>query len=300
MGTAILNLDVETRGTDDQRAMMAAKYLDVTVGIWHITPDVARSMLAKNRKNRNLTKRNVGLLRDAITTGEWYMNGEAIIFSSIGTLLNGQHRLHAIVLSGVGVDVLVVCGVDPESFKTLDSGRARRAGEVLAMDGEKNASQVAAAVQALFAFVDAGGKFGAGSCGGGRKATASACHRILERNEGVRESVREMKRNAMYSSQHASALHYLFSLVSKEVASDFADVLASGHSDIGRPFVVFRESLLRSPVCSENRVSHAAKAIKAFNAEVTGDRPKMLKFLKGEEFPTIHGLNYEAVAESMC
>jgi hypothetical protein len=286
-------------------------YSGVTAAIVRMTPEEAGDMLACNRKNRKLDKRNVSLLRDAIAQGEWYMNGEAIIFSADDALLNGQHRLHAIIAAGVSVDVLVVRGVDPESFKTLDSGRVRRAGEVLAMDGEKNGNKIAAAVQALLAFVDAGGKLYGGSCCSGRKATPSACQRILERHPGIRDSVRELNRNSLYCSQHAALLHYLFSIVNKDVAGDFADVLASGHPDLGRPFVVFRESLVRSPVCSENRLGYAAKAIKAFNAELSGDRPKMFKFLSaqvdrngkkvrdGEDFPTVSGLDYEVLAESI-
>jgi hypothetical protein len=293
MATAEMELEVEF-GTSD----LAQIYSGVRVSIVRISPDMAREMMQLNRKNRGLNRRNVFLLRTSIEQHEWYMNGEAIIFSADGILLNGQHRLTAIIESGMSVDVMVVRGVDPESFKTLDSGRTRRSGEVLAMDGEKNANAIAATVQALLGFVDAGGRMYSGSCSHGRKATPASCHRILERHPGIRDSVREMKRNAIYNSQHANCLHYLFSCVSPAEAHSLSEVLAGGHSDIGRPFVVFRESLVRSPVTSENRVAYAAKCIKAFNAEMSGDRPKMFKFLQGEEFPTIEGLDYEWLAES--
>lgn len=310
MTTATLELDVELCGTEDQREIMAAAYCNVTVSITHVSPELAKEWLGFNTKNRRLDKRNVSHLRDAITQGEWYMNGEAIIFADDGRLLNGQHRLWAIIMAGKGADAMIVRGVNKEAFRTLDSGRVRRAGEVLAMDGEKNSNKIAAAVQALLAFVDAGGKFYGGSCANGRKATPSACQRILERHPGIRDSVREVNRNSLYCSQHAAILHYLFYLVNESVAGDFADVLAGGHPDLGRPFVVFRESLVRSPVCSENRLSYAAKAVKAFNAEVSGDRPKMFKFLaaqvdgngnkkSGEDFPTVTGLDYEWLAESL-
>jgi hypothetical protein len=302
MATATIDMDVtiETCGTRAQADEMLEKYTGVSVAIVHVTRELAQAWLELNPKNRKLDKRNVSHLRDAIAQGEWYMNGEAIIFSDTGWLLNGQHRLWAVILCGIGVDVLVVRGVNVESFRTLDSGRARRAGEVLAMDGEKNSNKIAAAVQAALAFVDAGGRLYGGSCGNGRKATPSACQRILERHPGIRDSVREVNRNSLYCSQHAALLHYLFSLSSPLVAASFADVLAAGHADLNRPFVVFRESLVRSPVCSETRLSYAAKAIKAFNAELLGDRPKMFKFLASEEFPAISGLDYEKLAESMA
>lgn len=311
MSSATLEMDVELCSNGSNLAYMSALYRGITVAITHVTPELAQEWLRFNTHNRRLDKRNAGHLRDAIMQREWYMNGEAIIFSDDGSLLNGQHRLWAIIMAGIGVDVLVVRGVCPAAFRTLDSGRVRRSGEVLALDGEKNSNKIAAAVQALLAFVDAGGKLYGGSCGNGRKATPSACQRILERHPGIRDSVREVNRNSLYCSQHAALIHYLFSIVNKDVAGEFSDVLASGHPDLGRPFVVFRESLVRSPVCSENRLQYAAKAIKAFNAELSGDRPKMFKFLSaqvdrngkkvrdGEDFPTVAGLDYEALAESL-
>ncbi|MEI8285660.1 MAG: hypothetical protein WCG15_00025 [Actinomycetes bacterium] len=299
MATATLEMDVQFSGTADQRAMLAVTYPDVTVEITHVTPDLAKLMLGRNTKNRPLNQRHAERFRDAILAGEWWMNGETIIFAADGTLLNGQHRLWAIIAAGVGIDVLVVRGIDAEAFKTLDGVRARRAGEVLQMSGESSGNQVAACVQALLCFVDSGGKVSSGSTNGGRKATPSTCYRVLESHPGIRRSVFEMRRNVAFRSQHASMLHYLFSKVSTKAAEDFANVLADGHSDIGRPFVIFRETLLKTPIRSDLRRVYCAKAIKAFNAEMSGERPKMFKFLATEDFPSIGGLDYEKIAESI-
>jgi hypothetical protein len=299
MTAATLEMDVQFSGTADQRAMLAATYCDVVVEVAHVTPELAKSMLARNTRNRPLNQRHAERFRDAILAGEWWMNGEAIIFAADGTLLNGQHRLWAIIAAGVGIDVMVVRGIDAEAFKTLDGVRARRAGEVLSMSGETSGNQVAACVQALLCFVDSGGKISSGSTHNGRKATPSTCYRVLALHPGIRKSVFEMRRNVAFRSQHASMLHYLFSTVSQKVADDFANVMADGHSDIGRPFVVFRETLLKTPIRSDLRRIYCAKAIKAFNAEMSGERPKMFKFLATEDFPSICGLDYEKLAESI-
>jgi hypothetical protein len=274
------------------------KYRNVRVSIERIGPDEAREYLLSNTKNRNLNDQHARRLRDLMVAGDWWMNGETIIFGLDGTLLNGQHRLVAIVQAGVFVDVLVVRGIDEEAFRTLDGGRVRTTGEVLGIEGEKNANNVAAAVQALLSFVDAGGNV-YHSSSHGRKATPSLTFRVLAAFPQIRDSVSAMKRNTLFRNQHSYALHVLFSFVSPRVADDFACVLADGHHDIGRPFVVFRESLVRTPIRNDLRRAYAAKAIKAFNAEVSGDRPKMFKFNVGEEFPTIAGLDYEKLAESI-
>jgi hypothetical protein len=275
-------------------------YRGVTVTIMRITPSMASDMMRMNTKNRPLVKRHAERFRDAMASGDWWMNGETIIFASTGVLLNGQHRLWGIIQSGVAVDVMVVTGIDEEAFKTMDGVRTRRAGEVLGMAGEANASAVAACVQALLAFCDSGGTFmGSGSTSAARKATPSTCEKVLDAHPGIRDSVVSMKRNTIFNTQHATTLHYLFSLVSQPVADDFARVLADGDSDIGRPFVVFRESLLRVPHRTDLRKSYCAKAIKAFNAELTGDRPKMFRFSVEEDFPTIARLDYEELIASI-
>lgn len=273
-------------------------YGDVTACIVCITPDMARVMLSHNTKNRKLNQNHVRRLQAAMEAGEWWMNGEAIIFGQDGTLLNGQHRLFAIIASGVSVDVLVVRGINRQAFRTLDGGRVRTTGEVLAMVGEKNANMVAAAVQALISFVDVGGTvFSSGSHG--RKATPTLTETVLRVHSRIRESVFAMRRNTLFRNQHGCLLHYLFSIVDAAKAAEFASVLADGHADIGRPFVVLRETLLRTPLRTDLRRAYCAKSIKAFNAEMLGERPKMFKFLSGEDFPTIYGLDYEKLAESV-
>jgi hypothetical protein len=291
MATAELEMPV-----DFVTQELAYKYSDVTVSIVRITPDIARRMLEKNTKNRNMNKKHAERFRDAMAVGEWWMNGETIILSSSGVLLNGQHRLWAIIASGVEVDVLVVRGIDEDAFKTIDSVRARKAGEVLAIAGEPNANKIASCVQAVLAFVDTGGNPN-GSTNHARRATPQTCERVLQANPGIRESVRQMSRNVVFNNQHSHMLHYVFSHASQKLAQAFADVMAEGDADIGRPFVVLRESFLRVPCRSDLRRSYIVKAIKAFNAEVAGERPKMFKFLAEEECPAISGLDYERFAE---
>jgi hypothetical protein len=274
------------------------KYRHVRVSIERIGPEEAREYLKSNTKNRKLNDNHARRLREVMMAGDWWLNGETIVFGADGTLLNGQHRLTAIVQAGVFVDVLVVRGVDEEAFRTIDAGRTRTTGEVLGIDGEKNANCVAAAVQALLTFVDTGGSI-QGTTFRGRKATPMLVARVLMEYPQIRDSVNAMKRNSLFRNQHSVVLHLLFLMVSPRVAEEFACVMADGHPDIGRPFVVFRESLVRQPMRSDLRRAYSAKAIKAFNAEISGERPKMFKFSDGEEFPTIAGLDYEKLAESI-
>jgi len=291
---ATAECDIEISMVDD----LLDKYSRVSVSIQRIGPVEAREYLLENVKNRKLNDQHCKRLRDVIVAGDWWLNGETIIFGADGTLLDGQHRLTAIVQAGVFVDVLVVRGIDEDAFRTLDGGRTRTSGDVLSIDGEKNYNQVASAVQALVSFVDTGGVV-YGSTNNWRKATPMLTARVLSEYPQIRDSVNAMKRNSLFRNQHGCVLHLLFSMVSQRLADEFASVMSDGHTDVGRPFVVFRESLVRQPMRTDLRRLYAAKAIKAFNAEMSGDRPKMFKFIVGEDFPTIVGLDYEKLAESI-
>ena len=275
------------------------RYRHVKVYIVHMTPSLAEMYLQGNVKNRPLTKSHVDHMRQVLIAGDMVMNGEAIIVGVDGSLLNGQHRLTACVQSGVSFDAMVVEGIDLNAFRTLDGGKKRGVGDIFAMDGEALPNKLAAAVQALLTFVDRSGVVLNGNGRKVRKATPQLSERVLLAHPGIRNSVNVMSRSKFYANQFGYVLHYLFTLSSPAIADDFAAVLTDGHSDIGRPFVVLRETLISTHSHAHLRTQNAAKAIKAFNAERLGQRPKILRMLASEEFPTIEGLDYESLDASV-
>ena len=107
-----------------------------------ITPAIARFYLTRNLKNRPLRERHVKKLAHLMAAGKWVLNGEPIQFDTQGRLLNGQHRLNAIILSNKSVYMLVVEGVsDPNAFATIDQNAlSRGAHTVLQMNGVSNAT----------------------------------------------------------------------------------------------------------------------------------------------------------------
>lgn len=78
-----------------------------------ITPEMAKEYLTVNTENyRGLSKDRVISYSSDMKNGRWQFNGEAIKFDESGKLIDGQHRLHAIVRAGVPVDMLVIRGVE--------------------------------------------------------------------------------------------------------------------------------------------------------------------------------------------
>lgn len=109
-----------------------------------ITPQDAERLLQYNAGNRFIRKKRVALYAKQMANGQWRATGEALKFSSTGRLLDGQHRLHAVVLAGVPTQFLVIRDLDDEVFKVLDSGLARGASDVVRSLGVGSPSDASA------------------------------------------------------------------------------------------------------------------------------------------------------------
>lgn len=87
-----------------------------------VSPERAAQFLKQNVNNRPLRKNTVSRYAELMRRGAWLTSPEPIIFDFNGELINGQHRLAAVVESGCTVQLTVTRGVDPETFKVIDSG----------------------------------------------------------------------------------------------------------------------------------------------------------------------------------
>jgi len=91
-----------------------------------ITPSDALQILeTQNIKNRRLKIWRCESLAAAMRRGEWVTTHQGISFTKSGRLLDGQHRLRAVVLSKISVWMLVVRGLSDDAFKVIDVGSKR-------------------------------------------------------------------------------------------------------------------------------------------------------------------------------
>ena len=90
--------------------------LTVTVDI--INPEEAAAYLKNNAMHRKIKQKKVDEYMNQMVDGKWKLNGKALIFDSNGRLLNGQHRLSAVVQAGTPLTTLVIRGVDPSVLET--------------------------------------------------------------------------------------------------------------------------------------------------------------------------------------
>lgn len=111
-----------------------------------ITPAKAVEYLGTSLGNRNIRNWVVGDYANCFKNGKWLLNGETIKFDTGGHLIDGHHRLLAIEQAGIPVQMAVCRGVQPEAFVTIDQGRSKNLGQLLAMKKVENYNIVASVV----------------------------------------------------------------------------------------------------------------------------------------------------------
>lgn len=123
--------------------------------IW-ITPSEATAMLENIDNPRSATGagslRKIDTISRDILSGNWTLNGATILINSKGALVDGQHRLHAIIKAGKRVKTWVVYGVDDVRYIDL-GGNMRTWAQLAQHGGIKNASAVQAVARRLYSWL---------------------------------------------------------------------------------------------------------------------------------------------------
>ena len=110
-----------------------------------ITPALATEWLALRYDGQRIIKeRQVQKIATAISRNGWRENGATIVFNRDGDLIDGQHRLHAIVRADRSVWSLVVNNVSSTelTFQSIDDSLARVAGDFLHCKNRHNVAAV--------------------------------------------------------------------------------------------------------------------------------------------------------------
>ena len=118
-----------------------------------VTPSLAKTWLAAtNFRNRNVSSTVVNRYTEDISKGNWLLNGESIVIDDNGNVIDGQHRLRAIIKANKPIESVVVRGIDRSTFHTFDIGKRRNHGDVLSISGYANANLLAAGLRLIHAF----------------------------------------------------------------------------------------------------------------------------------------------------
>ena len=261
-----------------------------------ITPAKAAEMLAANSTNRPLSRTVVRSFAEAMRRGEWVITHQGIAFDTSGVLVDGQHRLAAIIDADLPVDMTVFTEVDEGTFDVLDTGKRRNAADVLAIEGEKSSTMLAAMVRTVWLFEN---RPDLNWSGGAAAVTNHQIVQTLDAHPKLRDFVPVGEQVAAATGMIKSAAgagSYLVSRASTRTVLDkWLDGIIDG-AGLGKqdPRLLFRRVMFSMARRQAGQVmrrrdtrEHAALYLKAYNAWRTKEPITQLRFTAREPMPRI-------------
>lgn len=267
-----------------------------------ITPMQAEAWLKREvGHNRKPTKGRVRKLAGAIRRGEWMETGDSIKFDQDGNLVDGGHRLRAVIEAGIPIRSLVIRGVRGEAFTVFDTGKTRTPADTMGIAGYKNRVGVASAARGL-AIIDETGRYDPGTRMTIEHLTTNAALlSYVEKHPEIHRAVElavVAKGNGLSGGPGLMGTFFALLLrVDAKAAEIFIDQLSTGLGlEADSPIYLYRRRLI-----SEQRMSASQSArehllalgIKAWNAWRNGEHMQVLTWhakrsigsRSGEDFP---------------
>lgn len=261
-----------------------------------VTPELAQKMLTAMGPNRKITRGRVMQYAKDMKANLWRENGETLKFGADGVLIDGQHRLEAVVIADKSIPFLVAYDLDEKAFDTIDTGKARTSGDVLSVMEKQNAQAIASAIRQQVLFER--GIFTGSPHGFSAKNMKSlvtnhdvvACFKRLPKYEAIVSTFyNRYYSQRLFSPSIGCLFLYQFSEQNDEKATEFF-MIVCGKLDapFENPARLLRERLLNNRISKRKYTPKyiAAIIIKAWVAFRDGKRPKELRFGEDDNFPT--------------
>ncbi|MBP5937266.1 hypothetical protein [Streptomyces acidiscabies] len=267
-----------------------------------ITPEIAETLLSRAVVNRRLDWGQVDFLADSIVSGEWQLTHQGIALDGpldVGCLLDGQHRLNAIIKAGIPVWIYVFEGLPRTAFPVLDTGKRRSGVDTLSATGEKYLPLLHSTIRHVLLFKNMPDSPWTGN--GARIANGRILAAYTEDSDMYREAVavgREISKHVFASQTGAAVGYFVTTEAAPAVKVDsWIDGLTLGANlEVGDP----RLALLKVPHMqrrsSKRRYSmreQVAIYIKAWNAWVREEKIENLRFRKTEKMPMSAEVKFE-------
>jgi len=144
-----------------------------------VTPAKATEWLQNNTKNRRLRPRYVERLASDMTSGKYIATHQGVAFGTDGILVDGQHRLEAIVLSGTSQWLLVTTDLPPQALLVVDDGVKRSMADVVGIMDEISFTDLPRATSVATAIAGSG----TASDGNGVKRTKAFQHEYMAKHQ---------------------------------------------------------------------------------------------------------------------
>lgn len=228
---------------------MRNKETTKSIPVVYVTPEMAKEWLDTRYKDeRTLREGKLKAMVRDMMTGHWLFAGDPIRFNeSNGKLMDGQHRLSAIVVSGVGQEFPIL-NLPEETRATFDTGSARTLGDLLQLGGHVHGRIVAAITRRLVIH------FTSDQIGSGGRFVPSRleCVDFIEKNKdelylAVNVAMKVVRNRLPMAPSAVGAAYFLCGQKDREQAEYFFDHLATGIGlEENSPITALRGRALRA------------------------------------------------------
>ena len=277
-----------TLNTNNNNSMKTDKIL--------ITPYLAKQMLETNTAiNRRVSDRTVAKYASEMQKGQWIEdNGEFIKFDKRGQLIDGQHRLLAVVKSNCTIRMWVTKDVDERAFLTIDTGLPRSISAIVGISGITMASQKTSIIRSLIRYrnFSTSDKFAV--------PTATDVIRLYNEEKNLIDEVTHIanalaKRNAIAIPESIIG-GFLALLIQKHpIIEDFFIELMTGRNITNNAVYLLRERIISASSNSKMVLPKTSKEILVLKAFVHYKNKYQAKKLRVSEDEDIKSIFMQAL-----
>lgn len=256
-----------------------------------VTPAIAKEYIEANISNRRVKTPILDRYANDMANGRWKMfTGETIKISKSGRILDGQHRLLAVIKSNQSIYFDFAINLDDNVFDVIDTGSSRNASDTFKVKGIKHENVIPSTIS-MYNLLCLGKRAGLQK---NHKSTNAMLleqyyedeifwQNIAKTSHGLYLSFAKILTPSMIGGFYA-----YFSKLNPEKAEDFITQLTTGVNIQNETITFLRNKLMQDKMSPRKMpiTLKMALIIKTWNFFIKDQKVKVLKFDSvRDEFP---------------
>jgi len=268
---------------------------ELDIQVEFITPEIAERMIEGMAANRKVSQHHTESMARAMRSGQWKEDaGDPIRLNSEGLMIDGQHRMWAIIESGRSFNFVVIRGVENHTQMILDTGRQRTLRDQLNIIGEVNSTALASSIGFYDGWLTDGMVLE--NARRSTHATIPESIALLEKHPELRDAVSQaeaIRRIVKGGTGRWAAIFLALNAIDETDTEAFFDQIKTGENlSAGSPVKALRKRLFDDAMTNRKLLArdYSALVFKTWNAYREGRKMTILGWRPGgaspEKYPT--------------
>jgi hypothetical protein len=251
-----------------------------------VTPKLAKELLLKNNANRKITDNRVNVYASDMRNGRWKENtAEFIKITDDGDILDGQHRLLAIIQADTCITLQIAYGVSKSVFDVLDTGKIRSSSDVFSIEKIENSTLISTIIKS-YLIISKSYKSDLNKSSVSYGLTNTIILEEYQKRPDFWQELGAFSQKCYKNFAHIlspsfiGTLYCYFYDISPEDSRNFINQLCSGEGVTNSSISVLRQALLKDKIAQRKMQPQDKLAIiiKTWNAVRLGKNYRIMKF----------------------